>query len=197
MSDNDTTTGHAGRYGGGEASAEADRPRNRRKVREGLVVSDKMDKTVVVVVEDRVKHPLYGKVLRRTSKLKAHDETQRVRASATGSPSWRPGRCPPRSVGGSWRSSKRPSDQDARPAGRAWFRQAPQTRLARSTRAARELADIGDRRDSAGVATARRRQHRCQGDPVHPGARWLRSALREHRRRHRGHGQGRHSRAPV
>ncbi|HEV8526784.1 MAG TPA: 30S ribosomal protein S17 [Actinomycetes bacterium] len=45
-----------------------------RKVREGLVVSDKMDKTVVVVVEDRVKHPLYGKVLRRTSKLKAHDE---------------------------------------------------------------------------------------------------------------------------
>ena len=49
--------------------------RNRRKVRDGLVVSDKMDKTVVVVVEDRVKHPLYGKVMRRTSKLKAHDET--------------------------------------------------------------------------------------------------------------------------
>ncbi len=48
--------------------------RNRRKVREGLVVSDKMDKTVTVAVEDRVKHPLYGKVLRRTSKLKAHDE---------------------------------------------------------------------------------------------------------------------------
>ena len=48
--------------------------RNRRKVREGYVVSDKMDKTVVVEVEDRVKHPLYGKVMRRTSKLKAHDE---------------------------------------------------------------------------------------------------------------------------
>ena len=48
--------------------------RAQRKVREGLVVSDKMDKTVVVAVEDRVKHPLYGKVLRRTSKLKAHDE---------------------------------------------------------------------------------------------------------------------------
>ena len=48
--------------------------RARRKVREGLVVSDKMDKTVVVVVEDRVKHPLYGKVLRRTRKLKVHDE---------------------------------------------------------------------------------------------------------------------------
>ena len=47
---------------------------SRRKVREGLVVSDKMDKTVVVTVEDRVKHALYGKVLRRTSKLKAHDE---------------------------------------------------------------------------------------------------------------------------
>jgi small subunit ribosomal protein S17 len=45
-----------------------------RKVREGLVVSDKMDKTVVVAVEDRVKHPLYGKVIRRTNKLKAHDE---------------------------------------------------------------------------------------------------------------------------
>ena len=48
--------------------------RGNRKVREGLVVSDKMDKTVVVLVEDRVKHALYGKVLRRTSKLKAHDE---------------------------------------------------------------------------------------------------------------------------
>ncbi len=48
--------------------------RNARKTREGLVVSDKMDKTVVVEVEDRVKHPLYGKVLRRTSRLKAHDE---------------------------------------------------------------------------------------------------------------------------
>ena len=46
-----------------------------RKVREGLVVSDKMEKTVVVAVEDRVKHPLYGKVIRRTSKLKAHDES--------------------------------------------------------------------------------------------------------------------------
>ena len=48
--------------------------RSSRKTREGLVVSDKMDKTVVVSVEDRVKHALYGKVMRRTSKLKAHDE---------------------------------------------------------------------------------------------------------------------------
>jgi small subunit ribosomal protein S17 len=45
-----------------------------RKTRRGYVVSDKMQKTVVVEVEDRVKHPLYGKVLRRTSKVKAHDE---------------------------------------------------------------------------------------------------------------------------
>jgi len=51
-----------------------DEKRGFRKTREGLVVSDKMEKTVVVAVEDRVKHPLYGKVLRRTSKLKAHDE---------------------------------------------------------------------------------------------------------------------------
>ena len=49
-----------------------------RKVREGLVVSDKMTKTVVVEVEDRVKHPLYGKVIRRTNKLKAHDESDQV-----------------------------------------------------------------------------------------------------------------------
>ena len=49
--------------------------RGSRQTRRGLVVSDKMDKTVVVVVEDRVKHPLYGKVIRRTSNLKAHDET--------------------------------------------------------------------------------------------------------------------------
>ena len=52
----------------------SDQERNARKVREGLVVSDKMDKTVVVSVEDRVKHAMYGKVLRRTSKYKAHDE---------------------------------------------------------------------------------------------------------------------------
>ena len=48
--------------------------RTTRKTREGLVVSDKMDKTVVVAVEDRVQHALYKKTLRRTNKLKAHDE---------------------------------------------------------------------------------------------------------------------------
>jgi small subunit ribosomal protein S17 len=52
--------------------------RSARKTREGLVVSDKMDKTVVVNVEDRVKHALYGKVLRRNTKLKAHDEANEV-----------------------------------------------------------------------------------------------------------------------
>ena len=57
-----------------EASAAAGtEARGYRKVREGLVVSDKMDKTVVVEVEDRVKHPKYGKVIRRTKKYKAHD----------------------------------------------------------------------------------------------------------------------------
>ena len=55
-------------------SEQAAAPREPRKVREGLVVSDKMDKTVVVAVEDRVKHALYGKVMRRSSKVKAHDE---------------------------------------------------------------------------------------------------------------------------
>ena len=48
--------------------------RGYRKTRRGYVVSDKMDKTIVVEVEDRVKHPLYGKVIRRSTKVKAHDE---------------------------------------------------------------------------------------------------------------------------
>ena len=48
--------------------------RNLRKVRIGKVVSDKMDKTVVVAIEDHVKHPLIGKIVKRTYKLKAHDE---------------------------------------------------------------------------------------------------------------------------
>lgn len=48
--------------------------RNHRKVRRGYVVSDKMDKTVTVELEDRVKHALYGKVMRRNKRVKAHDE---------------------------------------------------------------------------------------------------------------------------
>lgn len=48
--------------------------RNLRKTRTGKVVSDKMDKTIVVAVQDNVKHPLYGKIVKKTYKLKAHDE---------------------------------------------------------------------------------------------------------------------------
>ena len=48
--------------------------RNLRKTRTGMVVSDKMDKTVVVAIEDRVAHPLYKKIVKRTVKFKAHDE---------------------------------------------------------------------------------------------------------------------------
>ena len=48
--------------------------RNNRKVREGIVVSDKMEKTIVVAVKDKVKHPLYKKTLNKTTKFKAHDE---------------------------------------------------------------------------------------------------------------------------
>ncbi|WP_149360562.1 30S ribosomal protein S17 [Lolliginicoccus suaedae] len=55
-------------------AAEAQQERNQRKTRIGYVVSDKMQKTIVVELEDRVKHPLYGKVIRRTSRVKAHDE---------------------------------------------------------------------------------------------------------------------------
>jgi len=57
-----------------ENKTEATVERGYRKSARGYVVSDKMDKTIVVEVEDRVKHPLYGKVIRRSSKLKAHDE---------------------------------------------------------------------------------------------------------------------------
>ena len=49
--------------------------RNLRKSRVGMVVSDKMDKTVVVAIEDNVKHPVYGKIIKRTLKVHAHDET--------------------------------------------------------------------------------------------------------------------------
>lgn len=48
--------------------------RSQRKVRRGIVTSDKMDKTVVVMLEDRFTHPLYGKVLRKSKKVKVHDE---------------------------------------------------------------------------------------------------------------------------
>lgn len=53
--------------------------RNLRKTRVGKVVSDKMEKTIVVAIEDNVKHPLYGKIVKRTYKLKAHDENNECR----------------------------------------------------------------------------------------------------------------------
>ncbi|MBR1898024.1 MAG: 30S ribosomal protein S17 [Oscillospiraceae bacterium] len=53
--------------------------RNLRKTRTGLVVSDKMDKTVVVAIQDNVRHPLYKKIVKRTVRLKAHDENNECR----------------------------------------------------------------------------------------------------------------------
>ena len=57
--------------------------RNLRKTRIGKVVSDKMDKTVVVAIEDNVKHPLYNKIVKRTYKLKAHDENNEANIGDT------------------------------------------------------------------------------------------------------------------
>ncbi|MQA13901.1 MAG: 30S ribosomal protein S17 [Pseudonocardiaceae bacterium] len=67
------TAGTSGKTGPGPSKAN-ERTRNPRKVRQGYVVSDKMDKTVVVALEDRKKHPLYGKIMRSTTRVKAHDE---------------------------------------------------------------------------------------------------------------------------
>ena len=57
--------------------------RNVRKTRVGVVVSDKMDKTIVVAVKDNVKHPLYKKIVKKTYKLKAHDETNDAKIGDT------------------------------------------------------------------------------------------------------------------
>ena len=57
--------------------------RNLRKTRVGVVVSDKMDKTIVVAVKDAVQHPLYKKILKRTVKFKAHDENNECRVGDT------------------------------------------------------------------------------------------------------------------
>ncbi|MCI5569327.1 MAG: 30S ribosomal protein S17 [Candidatus Alectryocaccobium sp.] len=57
--------------------------RNLRKTRVGKVVSDKMDKTIVVAIEDHVKHPLYKKIVKKTYKLKAHDEENTCRIGDT------------------------------------------------------------------------------------------------------------------
>ena len=53
--------------------------RNLRKTRTGVVVSDKMDKTIVVAIKDNVKHPLYNKIVKKTVKIKVHDENSRYR----------------------------------------------------------------------------------------------------------------------
>ena len=82
-----------------------------RKTRVGLVVSDKMDKTVVVAIADRVAHPLYKKIVKRTYKLKAHDEKNecgvgdRVRGDGDPAP------CPRTSAGAWSRSSRRRSKE--------------------------------------------------------------------------------------
>ncbi len=57
--------------------------RNLRKTRTGKVTSDKMDKTITVAIEDHVKHPLYGKIVKRTYKLKAHDENNECKIGDT------------------------------------------------------------------------------------------------------------------
>ena len=57
--------------------------RNLRKTRTGKVISDKMDKTITVAVEDHVRHPLYNKIVKKTYKLKAHDETNDAKAGDT------------------------------------------------------------------------------------------------------------------
>ena len=55
--------------------------RNNRKTRTGKVVSDKMDKTIVVAIETKVRHPLYGKIINKTTKFKAHDENNEAKVN--------------------------------------------------------------------------------------------------------------------
>ena len=74
--------------------------RNLRKTRTGKVVSDKMDKTIVVAVEDHVKHPLYKKIVKRTYKLKAHDENNECKVGDT----VKQDRCPRTRDGDLWKS---------------------------------------------------------------------------------------------
>jgi small subunit ribosomal protein S17 len=64
----------AGNAKGPKHTPRTPKPRGRRKTRIGFVVSDKMQKTIVVELEDRRRHPLYGKIIRTTTKVKAHDE---------------------------------------------------------------------------------------------------------------------------
>jgi small subunit ribosomal protein S17 len=68
------TTDTAGSAKGPKHTPPTPKPRGQRKTRIGYVVSDKMQKTIVVELEDRMRHPLYGKIIRTTKKVKAHDE---------------------------------------------------------------------------------------------------------------------------
>ena len=70
----DSGTSAASKEKGPKHTPRTEKPRGRRKTRIGYVVSDKMQKTIVVELEDRVRHPLYGKIIRTTTKVKAHDE---------------------------------------------------------------------------------------------------------------------------
>ena len=71
---NDGGTSTGGTAQGAKHTPRTPKPRGRRKTRIGYVVSDKMQKTIVVELEDRARHPLYGKIIRTTKKVKAHDE---------------------------------------------------------------------------------------------------------------------------
>lgn len=96
--------------------------RNLRKTRVGVVVSDKMDKTIVVAVKDSVQHPLYKKILKRTKKFKVHDENNEA-GIATALRSWRPARFLSRSTGvssRSWRKRNKPGTLKGGP--ERWFR---------------------------------------------------------------------------
>ena len=70
----DAGTGADRKAKGPKHTPRTEKPRGRRKTAIGYVVSDKMQKTIVVELEDRVRHPLYGKIIRTTTKVKAHDE---------------------------------------------------------------------------------------------------------------------------
>ena len=83
--------------------------RNMRKTAVGRVVSDKMDKTVVVAIQDSVKHPIYDKVIKRTVKRKAHDENNECRVGDRFA-LWRPALFPRTRDGAWWRSSRKPNN---------------------------------------------------------------------------------------
>jgi small subunit ribosomal protein S17 len=83
MADTTQTKGTAGSAAASAASAASAANRGSRKTRTGLVVSDKMQKTVVVAIERRVPHPVYGKMVTRTKRVKAHDEENSAKTGDT------------------------------------------------------------------------------------------------------------------